>query len=143
MLATDSHIKPVLLIDDSSDDALLLKRAFRRAGIPNRVVHLQGGELGLDEFERALAQRECWAPALILVDIKMPRIDGFEVLKWVKNRPEFTGTPAVMFTSSSLPEEMLRAEMLGAASFFTKPHNFQELIEMARRMDERWLRPGG
>jgi|SRR5688500_4224310 len=142
MPSAEKNLKPVLLVDDSWDDALLLKRAFRRAAVPNPIVHLPGGELELEELETILQRRDCWTPALILLDVKMPKVDGFEILKWVKSRVEFTSVPTVMLTSSNLPQDILRAETLGATCFLTKPQTFQELMSLVNRIRADWLTAG-
>lgn len=138
-----SHLispKPVLLVDDSTDDALLMRRAFTRAGLQNPLIHFLDGESAIAYLTRAANKEDsCPSPVLILLDIKMPRMDGFEVLKWVKSRPDLADVPAVMLTSSSLSKDIKRAETLGANSFLTKPPTFTDLIALVERIKTRWM----
>lgn len=130
--------KPVLLVDDSSDDALLMRRAFRRAGLENPLIHLEDGEKGIAYLTRCLSQPEL-RPVLILLDIKMPRMDGFETLKWIKSENGFPGVPVVMLTSSNLARDEEQARRLGADSFLTKPPSFDDLTALVKRIQKRWL----
>lgn len=139
VMATQSITpKPVLLVDDSADDAVLMRRAFRKAGLDNPLVHLQDGETAIVYMKGCIERAEP-LPILILLDIKMPRMDGFETLAWVKTCAQLAKVPAVMLTSSSLNQDMTRAKELGADGFLTKPPTLEDLTNLVREVQKRWL----
>ena len=83
MAANPITPRPVLLVEDSSDDALLMRLAFQKAGLQNPVVHAQDGE-GAIEYLKGCLQNQQPLPILVLLDIKMPKVDGFETLNWTE-----------------------------------------------------------
>jgi two-component system response regulator len=121
-------------VDDDPDLAFLLERGLSVSGIGNwRFQFIEGGAAALAHLERVKAG-EAEAPALLLLDIKMPQVNGFDVLQWVnQNLP---GIPAIMLSSSELIEDRLRARDLGSRGYFSKANIFSELIEFLRAWDE-------
>jgi CheY-like chemotaxis protein len=130
--------RPILLIDDSADDALLMRRAFTRAALRPPLLHHEG-EAALRYLQRAI-RKEAGAPmpVLILLDIKMHGVDGFDVLEWIKARPELVDVPVLMLTSSNLPQDIVVSQRLGADSFLTKPHSFAELVRLLEYLKREW-----
>jgi len=130
--------QPILLVENNQDDILLILRAFQRAGVNRRiqtvtsgmdaVAYLQGTYPYDDRGKYPL-------PALVLLDIKMPGMDGFEVLKWIRRQFEFFHLCVVMLTSSDLIRDVNEAYHLGANSFLVKPLDFQNAAELARSLD--------
>ena len=132
----------ILVVDDNGDDVLLLRRAFRAAGVPNPVVAMSSGQEALDYLEGTgkYARRVDFPlPGLIILDLKMPGIDGFEVLKWIRGRPEFGGIPVVVLTTSSDLKDIKRAYSLGANSFIAKEVEFADTVGMSKVLREYWL----
>jgi CheY-like chemotaxis protein len=78
-------------------------------------------------------------PRLVLLDLKMPKIDGFEVLKWIRSRPEFASLPVLVLTSSSEVRDMNAAYRLGANSFLVKPDDFYNVTSVAKLLKDYWL----
>src|SRR2546423_285240 len=125
----------VLVAEDSDDDALLLTRAFHKAGI-GKPVHVcrDGQEMidylsGADKFkDRAMYP---W-PSMLLVDLKMPKVNGFEVLAWLKENEH--NLRAAVLSSSDHPNDMKRAYDLGACFYFVKPNVPDELTAMVHKM---------
>lgn len=129
-------IRPILLADDSPEDRILIPRAIKKAGLPNRLIALEDGAEALKYFagEPPYSDREKFPlPSLVLLDIKMPKCDGFEVLQFIRTHLE-TRIPVVMLTSSNLPEDIEKATRLGADSYFVKPACFTELIAMIQKL---------
>lgn len=133
-------LRPLLIAEDDANDALLMRRACVRAGLLAPILHASNGEEAIAELQRlAAAASGDSLPSLVLLDIKMPRLDGFEVLKWLKSRPELSGIPAVILSSSALPADLERARLLGASSYCVKPSAFQDLVALIASLKRDWL----
>jgi CheY-like chemotaxis protein len=112
----------VLVAEDSEDDLFLLTRAFRRAGLTHCLVPVADGEKAIEYL-----QGQSPAPDLLLLDLKMPKVDGFGVLEWLQHRPELR-MPAIVYSTSEEPEDKQRAKQLGAADYLVKTADFQSLV---------------
>lgn len=119
----------ILLVDDSSDDRELFRISAGEAGITALIREASSGEEALD-----LLLREGLAPVLILLDIKMPGLDGFMVLRRLRAAPEHRKTLVVMLTGSDLESDRRQAETLGCDLFLTKPASMAGYVEAARRI---------
>src|ERR1051325_7042888 len=108
----------VLLVDDDPNDALLLEHAWHKARLPLNLIHLRDGREAIVYLEQSRTDR---MPLLIFLDIKMPHVDGFETLQWIKSRPVLNDIPVLMFSSSPLNVDRSRARDLGADSYLVKP----------------------
>lgn len=131
----------ILLVDDSDDDLLLVRVAFSKTGMKNRVISIEDPEEAISYFEGTgkYANRETYPlPGLVLLDIKMPRRDGFEILKWLRERPQFRALPVVMLTSSERLFDVTKAYELGANSYLVKPFEFENLEAMIRTLGAVW-----
>lgn len=132
----------ILLVEDNIDDALLLRRAFAKAGIGNAIVHVEDGDgaLGYLDGSGDYADRERHPlPCLILLDLKLPRRSGLEVLAWVRAQPGLKRLPVVVLTSSQQSSDINRAYDLGANSYLVKPVGFDTLLEMAHALNLYWF----
>jgi len=136
--------KPViLLVEDGEDDIVLIKRALKRSAIeyPVRVVHDGEEAIAYLKGEWPYADRNKHPlPVLILLDLKMPRKDGFEVLQWVRQQPDLCALCVIVLTSSDQIWDVNTAYALGANSFLVKPLDFQNFIELARVLNDFWLK---
>ena len=120
--------RPILLVEDSADDALLMQRAIRAAGIENPVTLLADGELALKHFDRAA--RQLPRPCLVLLDIKLPYQTGLELLRHLRSRPEYRALAVIILTSSSEPSDVATALELGANAYVIKPSAYRELMQL-------------
>ena len=132
----------ILIIEDDPNDVLLMRRAFLKAGIDNPVRIVPDGEkaieylTGVGEF----ADREAFPyPGLILTDLKMPRMGGVEVLRWLKNNPTYKVIPTIVLTSSMEKDDIQEAYFYGANSYLVKPGNFEDLQKMMRTIFDYWV----
>ena len=126
--------KPILLADDSEDDQVLFKRAIRLAALHEQVVAVPDGAEAIAYLngDGAYADREKHPlPKMIVLDLKMPRKTGFEVLQWIKTQPQLTGIPVVVIAGTEHPEDLKRSYELGAKAFLTKPCNPQDLKHLS------------
>lgn len=136
-------LKNILLADDSSDDVLLIRSAFKRSGFEDPVYVVSNGEQVVQYLkgEGAYADRKRFpVPHLLLLDLNMPRMNGFDVLAWIRGRQEWMCLPIIVLTTSFYGPEIKRAYDLGANSFITKPPEFSQLIASLKEIAEHWLR---
>jgi CheY-like chemotaxis protein len=136
LCATKARI--VLVADDDENDVLLLRRAFQKAGLSHTIVHVKNGQEAID-YLVAVGVNAKSPPDLLLLDLKMPRMDGFDVLEWLQSRAERLPLSVVVFSSSGLPRDREKVEKLGAHDYLVKPDNFDSWILVARTLDEQWL----
>jgi len=133
---------PILYAEDEEDDAFFVQRAFKQAGIQNRVVVAPDGLQPMDYLSgtgRFANRAEYATPCLVLLDISMPGKSGLEVLKWIRSQPAICAMPVLMLTSSSQESDIHRAYIQGANGFLVKPGNHDELVVMARAIKDYWL----
>ena len=131
--------RAILLVEDNPDDVLLITRAFQRAGVKRRVVTVTSGmdAIAYLKGEPPFGDRErCPLPGLMLLDIKMPGTDGFDVLRWIRHSADFSQLCVVMLTSSDLIRDVNQAYKLGANSFLVKPLDFVNAGELSRFLEK-------
>ncbi|HEU5125708.1 MAG TPA: response regulator [Verrucomicrobiae bacterium] len=124
--------RTILLVDDNEDDIFIMRTVFRKVGISNPVQVLTNGEEAIHYLsgEGAFADRERFPlPAIILLDLNMPRVNGFEVLNWIRKQPGLKRLIVEVLTASSRPGDVERAFDAGANSYLVKPSRMEELIE--------------
>jgi CheY-like chemotaxis protein len=132
----------VLHIDDDPNDSELFQAAARRASVEFRVQHVTDGEQAMAYLtgRGIYADRQRYPmPALVLLDLKMPRATGFDVLRWIRNHPEVGGLPVVVFSGSELQDDIQQAYAGGADSYLVKPIGFGALIELVKNINTSWL----
>jgi CheY-like chemotaxis protein len=125
----------ILVVDDSPDDVALLLRTFRQLGIVNRIHVCDGGRAALDYLFQDLNS----PPSIILLDLKMPGVDGFQVLRKIKNHPILRDIVVIVLTTSSDRMDIQLGYELGANSFLTKPLDLDEFREMVSAFHKYWL----
>ncbi len=137
------HRLPILQVEDDEHDVFFLKRAFEEVHIPNPIQVVYDGQEAIDFFSGvgpyADRKRYPW-PCLVLLDLKLPRKNGLEVLQWLRGEPHLPSVPVIVFSSSAHPEDIDRAYRLGANSFVVKPSGVAERNDFARALREFWLR---
>jgi CheY-like chemotaxis protein len=132
----------ILEIEDDPNDVYFLQYAFREAGITNAVQVVGSGEEGIDYLSGtgAFADRRKYPlPCLILLDLKLPRKSGLEVLEWIRAQPGLKSMVIIVFTSSQQPEDVQRAYELGVNSFVVKPMDLQRRLQFAQLLKAWWL----
>src|SRR5262245_27704643 len=132
----------ILFVDDDPNDMLLVQRALKKAGLFYPLIHRRDGEEAIDYLsgkppysDRAKHPM----PTLILLDIKMPKLSGFDVLTWMQRQPGISNIPVVILSASVRVEDQSEAERLGAVGYRTKPVIFAELVDIVCDVDARWL----
>jgi len=136
----DSHT--ILIVEDNPTDVMLIRRAFARSNIANpiqvaidgdRAVSYLSGRDGYDD------RAQYPLPALVLLDLKLPRRSGLEVLEWLRGQDALRRLPVVMLTSSRQSQDVNRAYDLGANSYLVKPVEFDDLQEMLGTLNTYWI----
>jgi CheY-like chemotaxis protein len=134
--------KRVLIAEDDPSDVFFLKRAFVLAGVPAVLTFVRDGQEAIDylEGESRYADRKAYPlPDLMLLDLKMPRLDGFDVLNWLRQQPGLKRLLVTVLTSSDQPQDINRAYDLGANSYLLKPHSAEHLSELVKHVQKYWL----
>lgn len=132
----------ILLVEDNPQDAELTIRALKKRNLANRLHHVEDGAEALDFLFRrgAYAQREPNAqPKVVLLDLKLPKVEGLEVLKAIKENPETKAIPVVVVTSSNQDPDIQAAYDLGANSYVIKPVNFDDFFNAMNHLGFYWL----
>jgi CheY-like chemotaxis protein len=135
-------VETILLVEDNPDDVLLIRRAFKKAGLGHSLQVATHGEEAVDYLcgEGEFGDRDQHPfPALVLLDLQLPRRSGHEVLAWLRAQEELRRLPVVVLTSSREPRDINRAYDLGANSYLVKPVSFDALLEMVQVLERFWM----
>jgi len=133
---------PVLLVEDDENDMLFVLRAFHKSAILNPLQVVRDGDAAVAYLEGTgeYADRKRFPlPVFVLLDLKLPRRTGLEVLRWLKEQPGLRRIPVVVLTSSNKDADVDRAYELGANSYITKPVSFETLLELVKSLQLYWL----
>jgi len=131
----------ILLAEDDANDTLLIKRAFQKAGFGSLLKTVSNGKQAIDYVAGGgeYADRSRFPlPFLLLLDLKMPGTNGFEVLTWIRSQPDLKRLLVVVLTSSNLQTDVDRAYELGANSYLVKPIEFGQMVNMIQRFEAYW-----
>jgi len=137
------EIGVILLAEDDEDDVLLIRRAFKDLGILNPLHVVRDGDeaiaylKGVGQYKN---RAEYPLPSLLLLDLKMPRTNGFEVLEWIRSEPNLRLLRVIVLTSSGQMQDVNAAYQLGANSFLIKPQDFSNFITLLNSLRSYWLR---
>ena len=121
----------ILLVEDNPDDVEILRRAFRKLDLESELDVASDGEEAMRLLSAPTAE-------LVILDLKLPRKGGLELLAWMRGRPELSRVAAVVFTSSEEREDIERAKGLGAVAYLVKPGGYEETCESARTIAGLW-----
>jgi two-component system response regulator len=138
-MATMQEVQ-ILLAEDSSTDAEMTMRALKKIGLTNDVVWVKNGQEALDYIFRVgvYSTRSTDEPRLILLDLKMPKVDGLEVLQKLKSTEETKMIPVVMLTSSAEEQDIVKSYQLGVNSYLVKPVEFDKFVEEVAKAGCYW-----
>ncbi len=133
---------PILIVEDSKDDYFLLSHALAKNGIQNPVHWAKDGVEAIEYLrgQGIYADRNRYPiPKVLIVDLKMPRLGGLELLEWIKDQPQLRLLPVLVMSSSNQPQDVSGAYSLGASTFFMKPSTFDDLQKLTRTIHEYWV----
>src|SRR2546423_8597165 len=137
-----SKSKQVLIAEDDPSDIFLLQRAFTAAAVPAKLHFVRDGQEAIDYRggEESYSDRDAYPlPDLMLLDLKMPRLNGFDVLQWLRKQPGLRRLLVTILTSSDQATDIDRAYDLGANSYLLKPHGSQQLADLVQRLQRYCL----
>jgi len=133
--------RPILLVEDNPDDVELTLRAIRKNNIPNEIVVARTGEQAAELLfsDSATTGRRRTPPSIVLLDLKLPGMDGFEVLRRIRSNPLTKLIPVVILTSSREELDLLKGYSLGANSYVRKPVNYDQFVSTVQQLERYWL----
>jgi CheY-like chemotaxis protein len=132
----------VLIADDDSNDVFFLRRALQKAGLAHPVLDVPDGELAIHYLsgDANYADRSRFPiPSLMFLDLKMPKVSGFEVLEWINTQKNLGDLKVVVLSSSGLQSDIQRARTLGAHDYRVKPADIDDMISMVKELAAKWL----
>jgi CheY-like chemotaxis protein len=135
-----NSLKRILLVEDSTRDAELILDALEGNKLANEIVHVRDGAEALDYLYRRgpFKDRSDDQPALLLLDLKLPKVDGLEVLRQIKGDPALKMIPVVMMTSSRQEQDLVRSYELGVNAYVVKPLKFQDFVDAVKQVSGFW-----
>ncbi|MBX2901003.1 MAG: response regulator [Cyclobacteriaceae bacterium] len=132
----NSHAIEILLVEDSAEDAELIIRTLRKNNLANHLLHVQDGEEALQFLMNDQQEHQ---PRLILLDLKMPKVDGIEVLRTLKAHPQKKLIPVVVLTSSREERDIVESYRLGVNAYIVKPVDFEKFVKAVAEIGMFWL----
>ena len=140
----DADMKPSLILhaEDEESDALLFRIALSQAGVENPIIHVPDGEAALQYLRSAQAGTDAESPpfpALLITDLKMPRLSGFDLLAAIKDLVELKKLPVVVLTASVADSDKAKCLQLGADAYFVKPAELSGLCQLASKLKSTWI----
>jgi CheY-like chemotaxis protein len=123
-----------MVVDDDQVDRMSIKRAFADLRITNELIIADGGQAAIDILNAAQIPR----PTLILLDLRMPGVDGLEVLRAIRNHTKYHAVPVVVLTTSNEESDRVATYELGIAGYMVKPVDYQQFVEVVRTIDLYW-----
>lgn len=132
----------ILLAEDDANDVFFLRRAFQKAEIRCRILDVPNGQEAIRYLEGEQPYhdpQEFPKPSLLLLDLKMPLVNGFELLEWLRMQGKFEQLPALVLSSSAHEGDMIRSRELGAREYHVKPSSLSQLTELVQEIATKWL----
>jgi len=126
----------IIIAEDDEGHATLIQKNLKRAGVLNDIIHFKNGQETLDYLfqRRKDKNRKNGIPVLLLLDIKMPKVDGVEVLRQVKKDPELRKIPVIIVTTTDDPREVEKCHQLGCSNYITKPIDYDKFVDAIRKL---------
>lgn len=136
------NTRPILLVEDNADDEALALRAFAKLNLSNKIVVARDGVEALDYLFATgphIGRPDSHSPAVVLLDLKLPRVDGLEVLRRIRENSTTEILPVVILTSSKEEQDMIQGYNLGANSYVRKPVDYNEFVRAVSQLGVFWL----
>lgn len=129
----------VLLVEDNMPDIVLTKKAFERGKYPTEMAVVRDGEQALLFLKKHTPYAGVFQPDIILLDINLPKVSGYEVLEFIKSDPLLMTTPVIMLTSSEAEQDVLKSYRLHANSYLVKPASLRKFVEIVNQLEGFWF----
>lgn len=137
-MLSDGKLRTILIVDDDADDRAMIKEAFEKVEGSFNLKFLEDGEQLMDTLKQGLAEGSL-APSVILLDLNMPRKDGREALREIKESKELRSIPVIIFTTSKSEKDISDSYELGCNCYITKPPTYKGLVEVIRSISVFWF----
>jgi len=137
-------LSPIVLVEDDENDVVLLDRAFSQAHVEHPLLVAHNGEEAIDLLRSegsSTGGNHAWLPSLLISDLKMPKLNGFEFLVWLQTQPQLRSIPKLVLSSSVLEDDERKSLELGATAYFIKPNSYKALVQLVRKWKELYLEP--
>jgi len=137
-----TSLSPIVLVEDDENDVVLLDRALSQAEVEHPLLVVHNGEEAIDLLRSegsSAGGNHVWLPSLLISDLKMPKLNGFEFLVWLQTQPQLHSIPKLVLSSSVLEEDERKSLELGATAYFVKPNNYKGLVQLVRKWKELYL----
>ncbi|MGB3532615.1 MAG: response regulator [Microcoleaceae cyanobacterium] len=134
-----NNLDSILLVEDDPNDIILIRRAFRQANFEPTLTVIQDGDAAITYFYQLLENENQPLPELILLDLKLPRRSGLEVLQWLRQQPRLKRLLIVALTASKESSDVNKAYEVGINSYLVKPIAFEELVHLVNLINVYWL----
>lgn len=134
-----SSLRPILMVEDSDMDLDLCLQAFAEHAFSNPIIACRDGEEALQFMEAHVLPEDPLLPLLVLLDLRLPRVDGLEVLRQARQHPVWAKVPFIVLTTSSEHEDVATAYELGANSYLVKPVDFSAFTEVVKHIQVYWI----
>lgn len=135
----NTKIVEILMAEDDEGDALMTKEALAEAKVANRLHLVSDGEQAIEFLQKKGSYINSPTPDMILLDLNMPRMNGYEVLDWVKNHQTFKRIPVVILTTSDSEQDVIKSYDNRANCFITKPVDLKQFMKVVQYIDEFWM----
>ena len=135
----NSQAVEILLVEDNKGDVLLTKKAFRDSKISNKIHVAEDGEMAMNFLHKKGSFQDMETPDIILLDLNLPKKDGKQVLKEIKENPDLRRIPVVIMTSSNAEKDIVKTYNLHANSYVTKPVDLQKFSEIVAAIENFWF----
>jgi CheY-like chemotaxis protein len=135
----DPHNHPILMAEDNLDDVLITRRAWKKGNIKNKLYIVNDGEEALDFLYKRGQYADAPSISLILLDLNMPKMNGFEVLETIKNDAGLRSIPVIVLTTSNRSRDIRRAYHLGCNSYITKPVGYENFLKAVIEIQRYWI----
>ena len=135
----EKKVLDILLIEDNPGDVRLILEGFSEGNIAHNIHTVKDGEMAINFLEKGMGYEDSVDPDLILLDLKIPRKNGFEVLEFIKSRSELKDIPVIVLTSSEAEDDILKSYELNANCYVTKPLDVDRYVVMVKAIEEFWI----
>ena len=134
----DSNSGKILLVEDNDDDVTLMKRAFKKSQMPNEMIIARNGVAALDLLF-GMNGKERVVPTFVILDLKLPKLNGLDVLRAIRANEFTKSMPVIVLTTSSEQEDIIHSYDLGANSYIRKPVEFDRFLEVISSLNHYWI----
>ena len=132
------NLAPILLVEDDKNDLLLMRHALTDAEVKNSLLVAENGEVAIELLTKQQKSGTDF-DGILITDINMPKVDGFQLLKWLQNQPRLNNITKLVMSSSLLEADLARSLHFGATAYFIKPSTYASLVDLVRQLKKTYF----